>query len=96
MSNNVHVYEPYALTSQFCRGVRGAEDAAQDATGRFWSRGPALADQDDEDFPVWPKCLACGREVDMLDEPHWYQPDENLYLHDAPACVTVTYPEATP
>ncbi len=54
---------PYRLRPEF-----------RDAEGRWWDLfEPALEPHefDDEDVSVWPTCLACGREIDVLHEAHW-------------------------
>ena len=87
---------PMQLTSQYARGVRGAEDAALDADGRDWYRHEGPLDQDDDDVPVWPSCMACGQGVDYINEPHWFFADVtggmDRFLHDDPRCVRLTYP----
>lgn len=47
----------------------------------------------DEEAPVWPPCLACGRPVAWPDgEPYWWAPTPSFFLHDAPRCVTLISP----
>ena len=90
--------QPLRLTSQYVRGVRGADSAAMDAKGRDWYRAPDGAGDrlTDQDVPEWPPCVACGGGVDWTDSAHWYTglvDTETLFLHDSPKCVVLVYPE---
>lgn len=88
---------PVRLTSQYERGVKGADVAAADAAGRDWYREDNLSDVfTDQDVPEWPPCAACGHGVDWINEPHWFHQiiGGALYLHDDQRCVTLVYPES--
>lgn len=81
--------QPLLLTSQYARGVRGADSAAEDEFGRDWYLASPL-DAFDEDVPVWQKCVVCGTEVDELSYSHWYQADGLIEAHEE--CVELVYP----
>ena len=88
---------PLQLTSQYARGEDGANVAAVDAQGRDWYHGTFNGTGvEDQDFPVWPPCVACGRGVDWPNDPHWYHASadptltDDLFLHDT--CATLVYP----
>jgi len=81
------------LTSQYCRGVRGADTAALDAEGRDWYFYRERMDSDcpDQDVPEWPACMVCGVGIDWPEgEPHWFQPDLHAFLHEG--CMVLSYP----
>jgi hypothetical protein len=83
------------LTSQYARGVRGADAAALDAQGRDWYLS-SPDDVQDRDWPLWPKCVVCGRAIDPLTDPAWFSPGApgNVDLWAHPDCAVLVYPDA--
>jgi len=86
------------LTSQYARGVRGGDNAAQDAVGRDWYRVTALQldppPDADQVVPTWPTCRVCGGQIDVWHESHWcmadapWDPDGVAHVQ----CVELLYP----
>jgi hypothetical protein len=88
---------PLRLTSHFLRGEAEADELAFDDQGQDWQRQEDQCDPEitDQDAPIWPECVVCGKGVDVLHDSHcWHgrHPEEDLYLHNTPECSVLVYP----